>query len=262
MLDKRTLTKVTDIARRAGEEILRVYESDDFGVETKADDTPLTKADLAANRVIVEGLRALDERTPIVSEENRVSDFETRNKWTYYWLVDPLDGTKEFVKRNGEFTVNIALIRTQTPVAGVVFAPAVGSLYYGSSDGGAWRVKGEGVAERIAVEPKSPGERIIAARSRSHARPEEETFFAHFNVERTITAGSSLKFCLVAEGSAHLYYRSGPTSEWDNGAGDAVLRAAGGSTLSPSGDPLRYNKPDLLVDRFAASSFPVDPKIV
>jgi 3'(2'), 5'-bisphosphate nucleotidase len=246
-------------ALAAGREIMDVYAGADFGVETKADRSPLTIADRRAHRVISAGLAA--SGLPVLSEEGRDVPFEERRGWLSFWLVDPLDGTKEFIKRNGEFTVNIALIQAGTPVLGVVYAPALGDLYTVRDKLGAYKIEAghlkEGdfgldaiiaAGERLPAPRKDGVFRIVA--SRSHMTPETLAYVeaekaARGDVE-LVSKGSSLKLCLVAEGAADVYPRFGPTMEWDTAAGDAVARASGCLVTQADGKtPLVYNKEDL-----------------
>ncbi|MCC2616846.1 3'(2'),5'-bisphosphate nucleotidase CysQ [Aestuariibacter halophilus] len=226
------------IARQAGAAIMDIYQQD-FGVYEKQDASPLTDADLAAHNVIVKGLSGLSE-LPILSEESADIDWQTRQQWDRYWLVDPLDGTKEFIKKNGEFTVNIALIDNGKPVLGVVYAPALDVCYVGIDQHGAFKIS-EGQRSPITPKAHQQGETWKVVGSRSHQSPEIQALLERLPGDTELVAmGSSLKLCLVAEGAAHLYPRLGPTSEWDTGAAQAVVEAAGGSvTVIDSDDPLR-----------------------
>ena len=236
-------TLLSDIARRAGRAVMEVYDGGDITVTNKDDDSPLTRADTASHGVIVRELAEAYPDIPIISEEGRDIPPSTRRGWDVFFLVDPLDGTKEFIRRNGEFTVNIALVRDRLPAAGVVFAPAIDLLYAGTVNGGAFREEG-GQREPIPREkPERSGR--VAVRSRSHADPAEEEILARYGVVDTVSMGSSLKFCLVADGTADIYVRSGPTHEWDTAAAHAVVRAAGGRVVS-EGAELLYNKETLL----------------
>lgn len=244
------LSAVAELAQRAGTEILEVY-AQDFEVISKTDQSPLTEADLRAHRVIVQGLQALDASIPVLSEEASDIPFEQRRAWRRYWLVDPLDGTKEFVSRNGEFTVNIALIEDHAPVLGVVYVPVRQTSYQGIVNQGAWRQVAGNPAIPIHVQaPAAATLRIVG--SRSHAAPGTlDKYLLNLGPHTLLSVGSSLKFCLVAEGSADLYPRFGPTSEWDTAAAHAVVEAAGGHVVDSQGRPLRYNtKPDLLNPHF------------
>ena len=230
------------IAAAAGREIIDVYESG-FDVQTKADASPLTEADLRAHRVIVDGLEDLTPDVPVISEEAEPPPFDERRHWQRYWLVDPLDGTKEFVSRNGEFTVNIALIEHGEPVLGVVGVPVSGHIYLGDSrNHEAFRVSEVG-RERLRTRAMKPASVTVVA-SRRHGSDRIagylETLGRSFEIVRR-PVGSSLKFCLLAEGKADFYPRLGPTSEWDTAAAHAVLQAAGGAVMQIDGKPLRYN---------------------
>lgn len=240
--------ELIETAEAAGRAIMQVYKGDDFGTVTKADDSPLTKADLASNAVILERLHALTPDVPVLSEESKALPYAERRTWTRFWLVDPLDGTKEFIKRNGEFTVNIALIDGDAPVLGVVHAPALGLTYWAAAGVGAFR----GADERIEARTYEGGTLNLVA-SRSHAGAATEALVAELE-ETTpvelVSSGSSLKLCLVADGSAHLYPRFGPTMEWDTAAAQCVAEQAGASVREPGGGPLRYNKENLLNPHF------------
>jgi len=232
-----------DLAVRAGRAILEVYETD-FSVDYKEDDSPLTRADCRSHRIITEGLREHFPGIPVVSEEGgRTADWAERRSWSRFWLVDPLDGTKEFVKRNGEFTVNIALVEDGFPVFGVIHVPVPGDLYWGGVREGAWLERPAGAeAVRLRVRRVEPGRPLVVVQSRSHPSPALESYLAGLNVERSISAGSALKLCLVAEGRGDLYPRLGPTMEWDTAAGQAIVEAAGGTVRDLDGNRLRYNK--------------------
>ena len=252
------LTEVLTIARAAGAAVMQVYESPDFDVQLKGDDSPLTRADLAANQVIVDGLAALPQVIPVLSEESKQAPYDQRADWTTYWLVDPLDGTKEFVKRNGEFTVNIALVSDGVPVLGVVYAPVLDRMYYAAQGQGAWRQDGEQAPVAIRVAAYGDEKPRIVA-SRSHAGPDLAGFLDNVGDYEVVSMGSSLKLCLVAEGAAHLYPRLGPTMEWDTGAAHAVVNEAGGTVTNLDGQPLAYNKPDLLNPYFVVAGNPAYP---
>lgn len=239
------------LAQDAGRAIMRIYESDDIGLTSKKDDSPLTRADLAAHTLISQELARLTPHIPVISEESDDHDQE-RHTADRIWLVDPLDGAKEFIKRNGQFTVNIALIEAGVPVVGVVHAPALGVTYW-NDEKGAYRQKDGSVRKPISVRP-SP-DSLVAVVSGSHPSKEVADWLQAHNITETTAVGSSLKLCYVAEGGADVYPRLAPTMEWDTAAGDAVLRAAGGSTLEyPSLSPLIYNKASLLNPFFIAAS--------
>ena len=226
------------IVDRAGAAIMRVYDSG-FTVQRKEDDSPLTLADLESQRVIIEGLTEVTPDIPILSEESAQAPWDERKTWRELWVVDPLDGTREFVKRNGEFTVNIALVRDHEPVLGLVAAPALGLLYWGASGAGAFSHHRDAAELPIQVSPPASPLRVVG--SRSHASPATAAYLARLGHHAMTGIGSSLKFCLVAEGKADLYPRFGPTSEWDTAAGQALLEAAGGQVTRLDGHRLRYN---------------------
>lgn len=240
------IESLIDLARRAGDAILEIYHTD-FSVQNKEDRSPLTAADLASHRIIVEELRGLTPKIPILSEESATIPFETRRSWRRYWLIDPLDGTKEFIKRNGEFTVNIALIEEQRSMLGIVYVPVSGVLYFGGEEIGAFREAPEEERRQIAVcsRHQSP---VRVAGSRSHASEGLQQLLANLGPHELVSMGSSLKFCLVAEGSVDLYPRLGPTCEWDTAAAQAVVEAAGGKVTDLQLRPLRYNTKESLLN--------------
>jgi len=246
------LPEIVALAGRADKAIMEVYAGDDFGETAKADNTPLTKADLASHRIITEALGQLTLAFPVLSEESPAMSYETRRTWTTYWLVDPLDGTKEFLKRNDEFTVNIALIEGPTPVLGVVSAPALGVTYYAARGHGSFKQLDGQDPARISAEDR-PDDPLRMVVSRSHGSEELEAFLKKTSSAESVPTGSSLKFCVVAEGAAHLYPRFGPTNEWDTAAAHCVVTEAGGTVTNFQGDPLVYNKPDLLNPYFMVS---------
>ena len=237
---------VNQIAREAGDAILEIYQQD-FEVTTKDDDSPLTQADLASHRHIVQALEALTPDTPILSEESASVPFETRRQWRRYWLIDPLDGTREFVKRNGEFTVNIALIEDHRPVLGVVHAPVLNTTWYGIPGEGAWRQEGNEPPQPIEVVSKARTPLQVAG-SRSHAGDSLKRFLEKVGEHQIVSMGSSLKLCLVADGRADIYPRLGPTSEWDTAAAQAVVEAAGGRVTDTHLAPLTYNRKESLLN--------------
>jgi 3'(2'), 5'-bisphosphate nucleotidase len=246
------LTPAIEIAIEAGRKIMEIYESD-FAVEHKDDNTPLTAADTAAHNIIDAGLRELTPDLPILSEESTGVPFSERARWQRYWLVDPLDGTREFVKRNGEFTVNIALIDQHQPVLGIVYAPALGVYYYACHGQGAW--KRDAVNQPVRLHCRRwPGDRAIIAGSRSHRGASLETFLANLGEYELIPMGSALKSCLVAEGKADIYPRLGPTSEWDTAAAQCVVEEAGGRITDTAMQPLRYNTKDSLLNPYFFAS--------
>lgn len=231
------LDKICQLAREAGDAIMQVYNSEQpVDITRKSDDSPVTAADLAAHDVIIQGLTALTPDVPVLSEEDPPR-WEVRQHWKKYWLVDPLDGTKEFIKRNGEFTVNIALIENGKPVLGVVYAPAL-AVMYSAAEGKAWKEEG-GHKTQIQVREARP---LLVVVSRSHFDKDEELkeYLTQLGEHQTTAIGSSLKFCLVAEGKAQLYPRFGPTNIWDTGAGHAVAIAAGAHVHDWQGKTLDY----------------------
>jgi len=245
------LDEVCALAGAAAEAIMRVYARDDFDVREKDDRSPLTAADLASHKVIVEGLRALTPDIPVLSEESADIDWDTRRQWSRYWLVDPLDGTREFLKRNGEFTVNIALIDRHASVMGVVLAPVTGELYAASVDQGAFVRRGD--AGQSTLRTRQPASPLVVAGSRSHASERQLALLSGLGEYTKVPMGSSLKFCLIADGRADLYLRAGPTSEWDTAAAQCVLEQAGGRVMQLDGVPLAYNtKASLLNPEFLA----------
>ena len=259
MIEKNNLLlQVCNIALNAGEEILKYY-IEDIEVTHKDDSSPLTKADLASNKIIMNALRKLDRTIPILSEESLV-EWNERKNWTKYWLVDPLDGTKEFIKKNGEFTVNIALVEKNNPILGVIFAPAKSLIYFAQKGYGSFTIdtsvelKNLDEATQISVLKQSDPVRIIG--SRSHSNNSFATWVNEkFPNAQIIQAGSSLKFCLIADGNADIYPRFGPTSEWDIAAGHIILNEAGGKILTLSNKEIKYNKKEsLLNSEFIASN--------
>ena len=259
--DIEVANRLPDIAKAAGDAILDVYNSSQAmqgrGVQHKADASPLTEADLSAHRVIVQQLAALGTQIPIVSEEDEASHAR-RVPVGAFWIIDPLDGTKEFIARNGQFTVNIALVRDGAPVLGVVYAPVLDEMFWNVPEQGAW-VRRAGATHRVHVATKADRAdqpvRVLA--SRSHMTPETETFIRSLGAHEVVQAGSSLKFCRIAEGAADCYPRLGPTCEWDTAAAQAVLEAAGGHVQSLDGVRLGYGKSDVLNPSFVASAWPL-----
>lgn len=253
-LDDLTIEIVCKIAKQAGTVIMDIYGTDDFAVEYKDDNSPITVADKASHEVIMAGLKKHFPEIPILSEEGADIPYEVRKGWRKFWLVDPLDGTKEFIKRNGEFTVNIALIENKIPIAGVVYVPAQDKLYWGIKGQGAWIQQGEKESEKIHVRQSNHEKGLTVVMSRSHPSPELEAYLKNVKVAEALPVGSSLKLCVVAEGKADLYPRLGPTMEWDTAAGHAVVVAAGGTVKTPAGELLDYNKENLLNSYFVVST--------
>ena len=269
------LKTVVAIARQAGEKIMAIYDrvsdQDDLTIQSKADHSPLTEADLAAHHCIMEGLKSLDPQTPIISEESDLPDYEERKQWTRFWMVDPLDGTKEFIKRNGEFTVNIALLEHNVPTKGVVYAPALNLLYFAEAESGSFKQdlkldltqnsnlesKQDSTKDTkkstpiqlqsVKADPKLP---LRLVESRSHGSEALENYIREHNLQISsrVASGSSLKICLVAEGKADIYPRMAPTMEWDVAAGDAIYRYSGNPT--PHSSELQFNKENLLNPSF------------
>jgi 3'(2'), 5'-bisphosphate nucleotidase len=234
------------LARDAAAAILGIYDSA-FAVEHKADASPLTAADLAAHRILVEGLERLTPDIPVLSEEAAEdATWNLREGWRRLWLVDPLDGTREFVKRNGEFSVNLALVEDGEVVFAVVQAPVGGALWHATRGAGAFRREGE---RDVAIQSRRPAQSPLrVAASRSHRDGRTEAFIEQLGDIEPVSLGSSLKFCRLAEGSLDVYPRFGPTSEWDTAAGQCILEAAGGIVVDPKGRPLRYNQRDTLLN--------------
>ncbi|MFQ3574933.1 MAG: 3'(2'),5'-bisphosphate nucleotidase CysQ [Cytophagales bacterium] len=240
---------INQIAINAGKAIMEIYSKDssEQGIEKKADNSPLTLADKAANDLIVKGLKDNFPHIPIISEEEKNVAYENRRDWGSFWLVDPLDGTKEFIKRNGEFTVNIALVENGIPTLGVIYAPVLNTLYFGDLKNGAFKTSDK-LTQKITV--KHAKDSFVAVGSRSHQSSLDQEVLAQFDVKEMVSMGSSLKFCLVAEGTADIYIRTQPTMEWDTAAGHAIVLAAGGRV-----NGISYNKPDLLNSGFECFGF-------
>lgn len=296
MITKNDINYLIDLSVKAGKAILDIYDSDDFGVEKKSDNSPLTKADKASNEIIERGLKKSFPDIPILSEEGKEIPFEERKNWKRFWLVDPLDGTKEFIKRNDEFTVNIALIENSTPVFGVIYAPAIeqqtnedraittinqsanqinnnamintlnewlhsnndfsGVIYLGGIGIGAYKITSSGITP-IKVSALTSSDELNVVQSRSHSGEEENQFYSNYKIKESLSKGSSLKICLVAEGKAEIYFRSGPTWEWDTGAGHAILLSAGGYFVNKDKSELVYNKNIIKNFGFIVSAFPI-----
>ena len=233
-------TSLCDIAHRAGREILAVYGGD-FAVLDKDDGSPVTEADTRAERVILDGLAQCAPGIAVVAEESVTAGEVPDIAGKPFFLVDPLDGTREFISRNGEFTVNIALVEDGVPTAGVVHLPALDETFWTAGDGTAWRVRGGGAVARIGC--RRPGSRLVAITSRSHRSAETDAWLERFEIAEILSAGSSLKLCRIAEGLADLYPRLGRTMEWDIAAGHAIVKAAGGCVENLDGSPLVYGKP-------------------
>ncbi|SKA85093.1 3'(2'), 5'-bisphosphate nucleotidase [Thiothrix eikelboomii] len=246
-MDLASLTLViVELAQAAGAEIMQIYHSADFTVDRKQDNSPLTAADLVSHQTIVAALQELTPQYPILSEESATLDFAERSQWTTYWLVDPLDGTKEFIKRNGEFSVLIALIHQHEPVLGVVHAPALQKTWYASLGNGAYLQVAQAEPELLST--REPSELVTIVGSRSHAGDFLPAFLQQFENYELISMGSILKACLVAEGKADFYPRLGLTSEWDTAAAQIIVEEAGGAMQDLNGQALKYNSKDSLLN--------------
>jgi len=236
----------------AGGAIMEIYNGPDFGILSKSDDSPLTKADLAANKILCNTLKAISPDIPIISEENDQLDFEERSSWDYCWVVDPLDGTKEFIKRNGEFTTNVGLVHRGRPIAGVIYAPVLKQLFWNIPGEGAFIDNGEEASMQVAgFDDKDVGLKVVC--SRSHLNDATQAFVDQYNQPELVASGSSLKFMKLAFGDAHIYPRMAPTMEWDTCAAQAILVAAGGRVYQADTKyDLEYNKENLLNPSFIA----------
>lgn len=244
MINNIDLKTIRNIAKEAGNTIMKIYTKD-FQIDYKDDKSPLTEADTKSNEIICLKLEELYRNIPILSEENKVIEYEERKNWEYYWCIDPIDGTKEFIKKNDEFTVNIALIHKNTPVLGVVYAPAIDSMYSAKKGEGAF-LNGKKLPLKIN---QNKSEKLFVVASKSHLSPETQKFIDNLDAREIeqVSKGSSLKLCMVAEGSADIYPRLAPTREWDTAAADAIVREAGKMTYQfETDEPLTYNKENLL----------------
>ena len=244
MLKKINLNDIKDIALDAGEAIMEIYKRD-FSIEYKDDKSPLTEADTKANEIICSALTKLYPNIPIMSEENKQTEYDVRKEWEYYWCIDPIDGTKEFIKKNDEFTVNIALIHKNRPVMGVVYAPAIDEMYSAKENEGAFKN-----GQRLPLKQNdAPEEKLFVVASKSHLSEETQAFIDALETKEIeqVSKGSSLKLCMVAEGVADIYPRLAPTMEWDTAAADAVVREVGKMTYQfEKEEPMVYNKKNLL----------------
>ncbi|HMO38609.1 MAG TPA: 3'(2'),5'-bisphosphate nucleotidase CysQ [Saprospiraceae bacterium] len=246
--------QVAQIARRAGAAIMSIYgNAGEMHIELKDDQSPLTLADKAANDIITSGLMQLDVHFPIISEESKQIAYAERRDEEYQWMVDPLDGTKEFLKRNGEFTVNIALIKRHEPEIGVVYVPALDEMYWAVRGEGAWMETSQGTTRLQAAAFRMSDAGLNVVCSRSHLSEATHAFINQLNAPQLVSRGSALKFLIVAKGEAHIYPRLGPTSEWDTCPAQLILEEAGGQVIDEStGQPMLYNKEDLLNAFFVA----------
>ncbi|MCP3921795.1 MAG: 3'(2'),5'-bisphosphate nucleotidase CysQ [Desulfobacterales bacterium] len=249
LLNKTTLEKIIEISKLASNEILKIYNSEIEVIEKK-DNSPLTQADLASHRLIVKELKKLTPNLPILSEESAEIEWTERQKWETYWLIDPLDGTKEFVKRNGEFTVNIALIHGDQSVLGVVYAPVTDSYYAAAKGINSFKGTPDGKRIKCKVDAHENGSKWKVVGSRSHTNKQTEEFLNQLEDYEIIPMGSSLKLCMVAEGAADLYPRIGLTSEWDTAAAQCVVEQAGGHVLDLDMSALKYNSKESLLNSY------------
>ena len=240
------LLDIDKIARMAGKKILEIYETD-FSIANKEDNSPLTTADTAAHKIICQGLSHLTPGIPILSEESSHIDFSERQKWKQYWLVDPLDGTREFIKRNGEFSVNIALVDEHKSILGVINIPTTDISYMATINFGAYKSDHKNEMEKIYVR-KTNKDDITIAGSRSHGNQKQKSFISSIKNAKVLSIGSSQKFCLVAEGKADIYPRFGPTSEWDTAAAQCIVEQSGGSVVDENLNPIVYNTKDSLIN--------------
>lgn len=263
-IDAALVRGVLEACTDASRAILDIYANDDFDVEMKSDDSPLTRADLASHRILCDALAALTPDVPVLSEESSSTAFEARRSWPRLWVVDPLDGTREFIKRNGEFTINVALVAGHRPVLGVIAVPAHDEAFSGIPGQGAYRWTPDGRSSAISTR-RPPADPPVVLGSRSHGNPRSRAYFEAIGPHERLARGSALKFCSVAAGEADFYPRLGPTSEWDTAAGDALVHAAGGRVALPDGRDLLYNarattlNGDFLVSGDPSARWPTPP---
>ncbi len=225
--------------------ILDIYRSSDFRIELKKDNSPVTLADKTSNKILISSLSRFYPDVPVISEEAESVSYKTRRDWPYFWLIDPLDGTKEFIAKSGDFTINLALLKKNKPIFGVIAAPQRGVVYFAEKKGGAYKKEANKSPEPIIANKKT-NESIIVVRTRMHKNKKEEEAISKIGSNQTIELGSSLKFCFVAEGKADIYLRGGPTMEWDTAAGHCIAAEAGAKIYTLSGQPFLYNKKSLL----------------
>ena len=245
LTDRRDLA--VDISRTAGDKILEFFVSE-IAVTHKEDETPLTEADLAANKIIIDQLTAIDAKLPVITEESSSIPFEKRSGWSTYWLVDPLDGTREFIKQNGEFSVNIALIHEGVPVLGVVYAPVLDITYWASTGAGAWKQVGNDEPRKIEVRTAPKNDVTVAMSWASRFSQKLERYLENLGEHKEMRMGGALKSCLVAEGRADIYPCFGPTGEWDTAAAQCIVTEAGGQITDTQMKPLRYNTRESLIN--------------
>lgn len=250
---KGLISDLNAIAIKAGEAIMKIYESDDFDIEQKDNDSPLTRADKASNEIICSHLAVLTPDIPIISEENKEIVYEDRKTYELFWMIDPLDGTKEFINKNGEFTVNIALISNNESVGGIVYAPVLGELFYAFKDNGAFMVKDDIVSPIKANQFSSTDSMLRIVCSKSHLNEATQKFIEQYEERVKVQVGSSLKFVQLAQGKADIYPRLAPTMEWDTAAAQIILEEAGGRVVrADDGTKVIYNKMDLTNPHFIA----------
>lgn len=257
MLKRIDIQKINSIAKKAGDEIMKIYQQD-FDVDYKKDKSPLTKADIKSNEIIVNDLKYSYPDIPILSEENKQIPYKIRKNWEYFWLIDPLDGTKEFVKKNGEFTVNIALIYKNIPILGVIYAPVLNLLYYAQKDQGAFKQEKNKKPQRLPIYNHTDNGTLKVIVSKSHYNQETKEFVNNLKSQyekiEFINIGSSLKLCLIAEGKADIYPRLAPTMEWDIAAGQTIVEESKGKIIKyKTKESIRYNKQNLLNPYFVTT---------
>ncbi|TAE04338.1 MAG: 3'(2'),5'-bisphosphate nucleotidase [Bacteroidetes bacterium] len=250
MIQNIDIQQLIRIAKAAGEVILKIYELPDFQVQTKEDDSPVTIADKLANDLIVAEILKLYPQIPIISEEGADISYQERKNWEYFWLIDPLDGTKEFIKKNGEFTVNIALVHKNKPVLGVIYVPVQKLTYFAKTDLGAFKQFDNQEITKISVSNKNISEPLIAISSRSHRSEKDELFLQKNNIKLHSNCAGAIKYGWIAEGRVDVYFRSRPCMEWDSAAGQAIVEIAGGTMLDANGNVFSYNKESLLNGNF------------
>tara|TARA_B100000029_G_scaffold423757_1_gene431107 strand:+ start:683 stop:1498 length:816 start_codon:yes stop_codon:yes gene_type:complete len=254
-LDKENINKLIEISKKAGEAIMQIYRTD-FEVEIKKDLSPLTQADILSHKIIHDSLSKMTPNIPILSEEFSDISFDERSTWKEYWLIDPLDGTKEFIKKNGEFTTNIALISNNKPVLGIIHVPSSNETYWGSEETGSYFLEGDSESDMIQLKVSNNTEsplRIVS--SRSHISQDLKMLLKKLDNYELLSIGSSLKFCLIAKGEADCYPRLGPTCEWDIAAGDIIAQSAGADIVTLKNCPLKYNtKKEFLNPYFLVSN--------
>jgi len=244
-LSQRQIEEIISLVQKANQKILEIYNFSKIDISIKEDNSPITKADKVSHDLLTTELKKLYPDIPILSEEGEDISYQERKNWEYFWLIDPLDGTKEFILKNGEFTVNIALIHKNSPVFGIVSIPVKEWIYFSQKSKGAFKINKDKKAKKIQAR-NNPKGKIIVVRSRSHSDKKEQNIIEHLGGHEVVYAGSSIKFCYVAEGLADIYIRTGSTMEWDTGAGQCITECAGAKTFTLDGKPFLYNKQSLL----------------